>query len=297
MKYNGILIYNNCLISDKYTSVYNLYLEASKQLNINLKLISNTEIYNLIDNNTNIIFNNINYNIDFILFLDKDIYLAKLLELKDYKVYNNSESIRICDDKVLTYISLCNNDICMPKTIIGSKYYSNYKIDNTNIKYIEYIEDTLKYPLIIKEAKGSFGKQVYLINNREELTNKMQELVGIDCLYQELIKTSYGKDIRIQVAFNKVVTSVKRISDNDFRSNVSNGGYMLNYKPDKEYIDMALKVCNILNLDFAGIDILFGENNKPILCEVNSNALINNLYKTTNINSAINILQGIIDTL
>ena len=294
MKINAIIVYNSCLISNKYQDVYNLYIEAAKELNINLSLVPNTEIYSFIDTNSHIEFKNIKHSIDFILFLDKDIYLAKMLELNNYKVYNTSDSIKLCDDKILTYLALVNKDINMPKTIIGPKYYKGYIIDETNMEFIMYLEDKLSYPIVIKEACGSFGKQVYLVNNREELTNKIQALVGIDCLYQELIKSSYGKDVRIQVAFGEVVACAKRISENDFRSNVSSGGQMLKYTPDESYNMLAIKVCNILGLKFAGVDILFGEDNVPVLCEVNSNALINNLYQCTNINSAKYILSGII---
>ena len=296
MKYNGILIYNNCLISNKYNDVYNLYIDASKTLNVNLKLISNLDIYSMINTNSKLTFKD-NIDIDFIIFLDKDLYLAEVLELNNYRVYNSYESIRLCDNKILTTIALANNNINMPKTIIGPKFYKGYKIDDTNLEYIKYLEQELKYPIVIKQACGSFGKQVYLVNNRKELTNKMQELIGIDCLYQEFINTSFGKDVRIQVAFNEVVASAKRVSKSDFRSNVSNGGTMEKYEPNEEYKKLAISVCKILKLDFAGVDILFGENNIPILCEVNSNALINNLYNCTNINSAYAIISGIIKDL
>ena len=52
---------------------------------------------------------------------------------------------------------------------------------------------------------------------------------------------------------------------------------MKGYTPTKEQEKLAIKTCQVLGLDFAGVDILFGENDEPIVCEVNSNAHFKNI--------------------
>ena len=52
-----------------------------------------------------------------------------------------------------------------------------------------------------------------------------------------------------------------------------------------------------LGLDFAGVDILFGEEEEPILCEVNSNAHFKNIYDCTGINVADAIISYILEQL
>ena len=84
-----------------------------------------------------------------------------------------------------------------------------------------------------------------------------------------------------------------RTNENDFRANITNGGSMQPYTPTKEQADMAIQVCDALKLDFAGVDILFGEKDEPILCEVNSNAHFKNLYDCTGVNTAEEILKYI----
>ena len=54
----------------------------------------------------------------------------------------------------------------------------------------------------------------------------------------------------------------------------------------KEYIEICEKTANILNLDYCGIDILEGEDGKPVVCEVNSNAFFNEAEKVTGVNIA-----------
>ena len=77
--------------------------------------------------------------------------------------------------------------------------------------------------MVIKEAYGSFGEQVYLANSLEE-ANKIIDQIGYkDFLMQEYIATSKGRDIRINVVGDKAIVSMLRENKNDFRSNISNG--------------------------------------------------------------------------
>jgi glutathione synthase/RimK-type ligase-like ATP-grasp enzyme len=83
----------------------------------------------------------------------------------------------------------------------------------------------------------------------------------------------------------------------DFRANITNGGKMKAYEPSREEISLAISCCNILNLTFGGVDILLGRNNKPIVCEVNSNAHFKNIYECTKVNTAQKIIEHIVQVL
>ncbi len=114
-------------------------------------------------------------------------------------------------------------------------------------------------------------------------------------LFQEFIHSSKGKDLRLQVVGSQVVAAMYRYSDNgDFRANITGGGKMKPYEPTQKQIDLAVESCKILGLDFAGVDILFGKDNEPIVCEVNSNAHFKNIYDCTGVNVADSILAYII---
>ena len=95
------------------------------------------------------------------------------------------------------------------------------------------------------------------------------------------------------MSLDRVVTAMERINENDFRANITNGGRMKKYAPTKEQREMVLLVCRELHLDFAGVDILFGKEGEPILCEVNSNAHFKNIYDCTGVNVADHIIQYI----
>ena len=104
-------------------------------------------------------------------------------------------------------------------------------------------------------------------------------------IIQEFISESSGRDIRINVVGDKTVASMIRYNEGDFRANITNGGSMKKYEPSKDEVELALRVCKLLKLDFGGVDLLFGKNG-PILCEVNSNAHFKNIYDCTGINVA-----------
>ncbi len=284
----GILIYNGSLTSEKFTELNEMYVEAAKQQDVHLKVMKNTELISVILDHAYV---DSCEGIDFVLFLDKDIRLARQLECMGIRVFNSSHTIEVCDDKIWTMQALSKHGIKMPKTIFSHKVY--FPTQELHLKFVERVEALLEYPFVIKEAFGSFGKQVYLVETREAFLQKCGELSFKPFLCQELVKTSYGRDVRIQVVDGEVVAAVLRESENDFRANVSNGGKMYPYHASESFQRVAKEVAKILNADFAGVDLLFGEAEEPILCEVNSNAHIKNLYDCTGINVANKIVEYI----
>ena len=183
----------------------------------------------------------------------------------------------------------------MPKTIIAPFSFENYNFDSQNdFGFLDLVIEKLGLPLIIKEGKGSFGEQVYLVSNKEELKEILSKITKNSVIFQEFIQSSYGFDTRIMVCGGKYLGAVKRISQNDdFRSNVLQGGIMEPFTPSQDFIDLAIKVANIIGLDFAGVDLMFSKDNKPIFCEVNSNVHFKTFYKTTGINLAKEIAKYI----
>ncbi len=293
IRLNGWLIHNGAVVTDSFKKLHELYEKTAKKKNINLQKIKNNEIYSIIENSKLKLKSKIKLiEPDFILFMDKDILLAKQLEKLGYKVFNSTEAIANCDDKEKTFQILGGSGIKLPKTVFSPLVFKGtYEEDDS---FIDLIEEELEYPIVVKEAKGSFGWQVYLVKDRCELKKKRKELLYIPHLYQEFIKSSFGRDIRLNVVGDKVVASIMRISENDFRANVSNCNKIINYEASYEYEDVAIKATQLLGLDFAGVDILIGENNEPILCEVNSNAHIIGSLKYTGINVADYIFDKIL---
>ena len=298
MQTYGLLIYNGGLRSPKYMALNQLYADTAKTLGIELKLVANNEIYSLLETNGPSISSSLfKKQPDFILFLDKDIRLAKQLENMGYRLFNSREVIENCDDKILTFQCLAGKGINMPKTMFSPMFFPGVGPKTIDPAFTDQIEQTFGYPLVIKEAFGSFGAQVYLIHDRKELVAKQMELLYTPHLYQEFISSSKGRDVRIYVVGDKVVASMYRYSETDFRANVSNGASMKPYKPNESFCQLAIKASKLLGADFTGVDLLFGPNDEPILCEVNSNAHIKNILDCTGINVAEHIFKHILEVI
>ena len=219
---------------------------------------------------------------DFVLYLDKDRYVAELLEKAGYKLYNSIDSIIKCDDKMLTHICLANEGIKMPTTISSTLCYT----DNGNRDYLVEVIDKIGLPMIVKENYGSLGKQVYLANNHAELLEIENKLIHIPHIFQQYIECSKGKDYRIIVIGGKVVAYMKRENPYSYLSNLATGGTASKVELPQKYLDTAVRCTKILGLDYCGVDILEGPHGEPIVSEVNSNAFYEGIEKTTGINVA-----------
>lgn len=288
----GWLVVNGYLQSEKFEEIYRWLTDAAKDRGCELRKITNDQLDSILAISTGKTqWREIP---DFVLFWDKDVKLAKMLEAEGFKVFNNSEAIEACDNKALTFIKLKNTDIKMPRTFTAPMTFDKEYQDYT---FVLQVEGSLGYPMIIKENKGSFGEQVYLVKNYYDAVETIKKIAHCDFIMQEYIESSKGHDIRIHVVGDKVVTAMERTNIDDFRANITNGGTMKPYTPTKEQKDMAIKACKSLGVDFAGVDILFGKDKEAVLCEVNSNAHFKNIYDCTKVNVAEHIMDYILESI
>lgn len=277
----GLVILNAYIAYKSLLHLANRLKEEFALLGIDIEVKNNAEIRTYIDHNGNL--QKEALPVDFIVYLDKDPYISFMLEKAGYRLFNSAESIRLCDDKMLTYLSLMNQGITMPKTISGPLCYANIE-DET---FIHNLEKELSFPMVSKTNYGSQGRGVTLIRNHEELVAREKEIAYSPRLYQEDIASSFGVDYRLIVIGEECVAAMKRINKNgDFRSNIALGGVGEEANLPASYLEIATKAASILKLDYCGVDLLEGENNEPILCEVNSNAFIEGIEKATKKNVA-----------
>ena len=284
--YKGLMVVNAFLRTTKFDDLYHTLLAAAQECGMALDVCTNAEIACAAHSGS---FDPSAWH--FALFWDKDVHLATQLENMGMHVFNSAQGILWCDDKAQTYLRLKPHGIPMPRTILAPKTFTN--IGYPDLAFVDEAAAELGFPIVLKECFGSFGQQVYLLNDLESLRSKVKELAGAPLLFQELISESYGRDTRINVVGGRVVASMlRRSTDGDFRSNLTRGGAMENYTPTPEEEALAIRAAELLGLDFAGADILFGKNG-PILCEVNSNAHFKTTLECTGVNMAVEIMRHI----
>lgn len=271
------IIYNGSLTSDKFKDQAELMKEAAERAGLLAELKMNYEVMMNLATDLEI-------RPDFVVFLDKDILLANFLKNAGIPIFNDPDVIETCDNKAIQYLELSKQGIPMPETIIAPKVYQNFTIKESG--YYEQVLNRLGLPMVIKEGHGSFGMKVYLIETEEQFYEKTDELRGIDYVFQEFIATSRGRDIRVNIVGGEVVAAMYRHSETDFRANISNGGVATVIELTDQQKALAIQAAHAVGAEFAGVDILFGDNEEPLVCEVNAAAHIRNIYNVTGINVA-----------
>ena len=74
---------------------------------------------------------------DYVVFLDKDDHLARLLEKSGARLFNSAESIRLADDKMLTHIAL--TPLPQPETISSPLFFAGEDDEKFLAKKFRYL--------------------------------------------------------------------------------------------------------------------------------------------------------------
>lgn len=259
---------------------YERMKEELEKKNVGLSLVKSTAFLSSINENGAIEI--LPGMFSFVLFLDKDAYLAAALERQGYHLFNSAEAIRLSDDKMLTSLTLAGHGIKMPKTIGAPLNY----VGGSDEGFLKLIAKGLSFPIVGKCSYGSLGKEVELLENEEQLKAFEEKNACKSHLYQQFIESSKGIDYRLIVIGNKFVAGMRRHNETDFRSNLAQGGKGEKAEIPAGYVYLAEKASRLLGLDYAGVDILRGSQGEPVLSEVNSNAFLDGIESTTGINVA-----------
>jgi gamma-F420-2:alpha-L-glutamate ligase len=259
----GLFLYPISVLSAKNNAFDWIKSEAGKfDMDITIGFFENTRLgYGL--NNYDFRLNGRIFQLpDFVVMRGYDSLLSRHFENRGILVINNHDSMEISRNKMMTHQCLADAGIKTPKTIYRGDAEYNYE---------ELCDEFSDKKFIVKQIEGSKGENIFLINDESELEEAIGNC-GRNCICQEYIKTSSGKDIRVWTIGNTVAGNVLRSSDHSFKSNFSQGGKAFHFDINDEIAALATKSANALGLVFAGIDILFDKNDDYTVCEVNGNA-------------------------
>ncbi len=201
-------------------------------------------------------------------------------------VYTTASSIAInrSRDKLRSMQILARADVGIPKTVFARE---TSDVDDV-------VEQAGGAPLIIKVARGTHGNGVVLAETKKAAQAVMQAFYveGVNFLVQEFVAESAGEDIRAFVVGGRVVASMKRQSlDDDFRSNIHQGGEGTLVKLTDEERKTALKAAKAMGLSICGVDMMRSERG-PLVLEVNPSPGFG-IEKVTSRNVAEKIIEYI----
>ena len=181
------------------------------------------------------------HRVHFAIYRGRNYHLVESLENKGIKVFNNSFVNKTANDKYLTYEFLKNN----------------------GLPCIESLKQPKAYPCIMKSVSGHGGQEVFLIDNESQRESVAKEYPQLNFIYQEYLPNN--GDVRLYVLNKTVITSIKRENNNDYRNNFSLGGNASLFIAPNEMKEAAIKVANLLNADYIGVDFLLSKDGFKII--------------------------------
>jgi gamma-F420-2:alpha-L-glutamate ligase len=192
--------------------------------------------------------------------------LAILRQIEHLGVYilNSPEAIESVKDKLHIHQILAHSDLPTPNFMLV-KFPVN----------IEIVKKEIGFPLIVKNLAGTEGCGIYLSETEGRFMDLMELIYSnnksANILIQEFVKTSHGSDLRVFTLGGRVIACMKRQSSNpsDFKANFSRGGTVDKFELTPEIEWLATETSRLVNLDIAGIDLLF-DNEGYKICEANS---------------------------
>ncbi len=115
------------------------------------------------------------------------------------------------------------------------------------------IEKNFNFPIIVKEGYGEGGEGVWKLDNQLELNSFIAKRRSENLIFQPFIKND--GDYRVIVANGKCLGIMKRSAQGgEWKNNFSLGGEVARHE-DEEMKKFAVKACQKMKLDMAGLDI------------------------------------------
>jgi gamma-F420-2:alpha-L-glutamate ligase len=189
----------------------------------------------------------------------------------------NSAAIEASKDKMYANQILAQAGLPIPKTML-TRFPCK----------AELVEKVVGFPCVLKVVTGSHGKGVYLCENAKQFEDLSELVSSLDfknsMIVQEYVQYSEGRDLRVIVIGGRVVGAMLRQStDGSFKANISRGGEGTAFDVDEQMELLAIQTAKVLDLDIAGVDLLFHSDGYRI-CEANSSPGFRGFEKALGIN-------------
>ena len=210
--------------------------------------------------------------------------ILRHLERLGVPTVNPSHAIEATKDKLYAHQVFAEQGIDTPKTMLV-RHPVNAAL----------VAREIGFPAVVKIMAGSYGKGVYMVNTQSEFQDFIEFAHNIKTdeaiIVQQYIDTRPGEDLRVFVVGDKVIGAIKRSSqDGSFKANITRGGGAELFPLDREIKDIALATAKSLDLEIAGVDLLFGKDGY-VVCEANSAPGFEGFETATGINVAAEIIK------
>jgi RimK family alpha-L-glutamate ligase len=201
------------------------------------------------------------------------------------RVINSAVAIERTVDKYYTSFLLSDAGIPTPRTLVTEDF-------ETAMNACREMRD-----VVIKPLFGSEGKGMVRAADEETAYRVLRawELHRYIYYIQEYLP-HFQQDIRAFVVGDEVVAAMRR-KGAGWKTNCSQGATVEPMELSPELKSLALQTTRLLNLDYAGVDIMPAENGKYYVLEINSIPGWRSLQKTTDLKIAQRIIDCVLEQI
>ena len=182
------------------------------------------------------------------------------LEASGVVVLNSAKSVECAVDKYLTTAKLEEAGLPVPATVV---------CENSDDALVAF--ERLGGDVVVKPIFGSEGRGILRVSDPDLALRTFRTLERLDAvLYLQRFVDHPGCDIRVLVLDGRVLGGMRRVSDGDFRTNVSREGRGEAHAVTDTEAEWALRAAAATGARFAGIDILYDRDGNGFVIEVNA---------------------------
>ena len=190
--------------------------------------------------------------------LTRRISMIEHMEFSGIRVVNPTYSFRRARDKYSTQYALAG---------AGLPIATTYTTESMERAYRRSREMGVS---VYKPILSSMGKGSLRFDDPEIAYNawKMLSRVGMPLIVQEYLENP-GRDLRVFVVGSEVVaTAYKYGGPGEWKTNVAQGGKMVEEPVPEEVLDLGVRAAKALGLDYSGVDIMETPRG-PVVLEAN----------------------------
>ncbi|MCS7128379.1 MAG: RimK family alpha-L-glutamate ligase [Desulfurococcaceae archaeon] len=217
--------------------------------------------------------------------LVKRMGILDALRLSGTIVINKPASMLQARDKWTALVKLYSSNIRVPETIVTENPF-------TAMKAVEKMGSSVFKPII-----GSLGLGSALVSNTDiafQISKSLNAFRQPTYIQKYIPKPGY--DVRVFVVGERVVGAMKRVISRGWKTNIAQGarGVALKESDDPESYELGIKASKVLDLDYAGVDIVISKDSCRYVIEVNASPQWRGLMMATGVNPAEYIIEYVV---
>ncbi|WP_017446924.1 RimK family protein [Gayadomonas joobiniege] len=195
---------------------------------------------------------------------------ARKAELEGMVVIDDPTSILRCCNKVFLHDAFTYNHVPALKTL---------SVSDASESTLQNLEAEFSYPMVLKIPEGAFSLGVFKVNDKNELTNRLNDILAKSALVlvQTYLFTEF--DWRIGILNNKPLYACKyKMARNHWqiynhnRKKTESGGFetLPTFEVPKSVLDAAIKASKVIGNGLYGVDIK-QQGKQAFVIEINDN--------------------------